>query len=138
MNYSYRNDLKIEFRAVPYTSDGTRVLEYRISPDQDLAYEENISWLWGLIKFKRKRKFSTKWVKAKQFIDYPSAYLYEEDHNYLPIFIRERKDLETYKYNYKTIGNFYDMIAKYDAKEKAEWQIKRNDYLNINNNEIWE
>lgn len=132
----FRRDLKIEFRAVPYASDSTHVLEYRISPDQDLTYYENVSWLWGLIKFKRKRKFSTEWVRAEQFLNYPSAYLYEEYHNYLPIFIRKRNDLELYKYNCKTIGDFYDMIDKNDAKEKAEWSKERNAHLN--NKGIWE
>lgn len=129
MSYKFRRDLKIEFRAVPYALDSIHILEYRISPNQDLTYEENVSWLWGLIKFKRNRKFSTKWIEAGQFQNYPSAYLYEEDHNYLPIFIREKNDLEEFKYKYKTIGDFYDMIDKHDAKEKAKWQIERDKYL---------
>ena len=57
-----KEDLKIEFRAVPYAS-GSRVLEYRISPEQDLTYYVEKSYLWGLIKFKSKCKYDTGWKR---------------------------------------------------------------------------
>lgn len=135
MSSTFRKDLKIEFRAVPYGSL-SHVLEYRISPDQDLTYEEYDSWLWGLIKFKRKRKFSTEWYTAHHFLNYPSACLHEKEDNYHPIFIDTIKELNEYKQKYKTIGDFYEMIDKWNEKEISEWSIKRMNYLE--NHNIWE
>lgn len=43
-----KDNLKIEFRAVPYAHE-EKVLEYRISPEQDLTYYVEVSYLWGLI-----------------------------------------------------------------------------------------
>ena len=131
MSFLYNNNLKIEFRAVPYASS-SHVLEYRISPDQDLIYEKHVSWLWGLIKFKCKCKFSTNWQRAYQFLNYPSAYLYDEGHNYLPIFIKDRKELEMFKFKYKTIGEFFAWRDKEDKREKDEWQIEHTNYLEEN------
>ena len=37
MSFWYQNNLKIEFRAVPYSIN--HAIEYRISPDQDLEFE---------------------------------------------------------------------------------------------------
>ena len=54
----YLPHLKIEFCAVPYSSE--HVLQYRISPDQDLSYEEEKNIL-GLFKIKLKKKFKTDW-----------------------------------------------------------------------------
>ena len=53
----YREDLKIEFKAEIFGSVGTyHVLMYRISPDQDLTYETEVS-IFGLFKIKLKRKY---------------------------------------------------------------------------------
>ena len=89
-DFKYTKKLKIEFRAVPYATD-KHVLEYRISPNQDLSYENEISWLWGLIKFKVKHKFETNWHREYKFLNYQSAYLYEQEHNYLTVFVDDRK-----------------------------------------------
>ena len=52
----YREDLKIEFKAEIFGSVGTyHVLMYRISPDQDLTYIEERSFLG--FKYKVKKKF---------------------------------------------------------------------------------
>lgn len=134
MNYSYRNDLKIEFRAVPYVS--LHVLEYRISPDQDLTYTKEVSLLWGLIKFSYKRKYNTSWRRAYRFRNYSGAHKHRENENYLPIIVWKRSDFDHYKMTYKTIGEFFEMIDYYDKKEKLEWRKERDEY--VENSRIWE
>jgi hypothetical protein len=63
----YRDDLKIEFKAVPYGSSGLyHRLMYRISPDQDLTYYKEYSFLG--IKFKLKKKFDTSWQNGWQYL----------------------------------------------------------------------
>ena len=57
-------NLKIEIRAFP-DEYGSRILEYRISPDQDLRYYKEHRWLWGLIRFGTIEKYSTDWIRPK-------------------------------------------------------------------------
>lgn len=130
----YFPHLKIEFRAVPYSSK--HVLEYRISPDQYLTYYVEKS-IFGF-KFQLKRKFKTNWHQPSVLINYPSAYLYSKESGdpYLPIFIKNKKDLEWYKEKFKTIGEFFKYIEENEAKEEAEWKKLRDEYLE--NNKIWE
>ena len=52
MSFYYNNNLKIEFRAVPYST--SHVLEFRISPDQDLNYEVEKSFFFVLNTRKRR------------------------------------------------------------------------------------
>lgn len=125
MSFWYNDNLKIEFRAVPYST--SHVLEYRISPDQDLNFEVEKSFLG--IKYKKKKKYSTSWREPQQFLNYPGACHYYEDDCYLPIFIRNKKDLEEYKAKFKTIGEFFDWLNKANQCEKDEWQIERTNYL---------
>ena len=133
MSFKYKDNLKIEFRAVPFST--SHVLEYRISPNQDLNYEKEYS-IFG-IKFKLNKKFSTDWHQPFYFNNHITAYLYNKDDstNYLPLFIDSRHELETFKLKFKTIGEFF---SYYDEKEKheiEEWTIERNNYLS--NNGIW-
>lgn len=134
-DFKYTKKLKIEFRAVPYAQD-KHVLEYRISPNQDLSYENEISWLWGLIKFKVKHKFETNWHRACKFLNYPSAYLYEQEHNYLPVFVDDRKELKKIQTAFSTIGEFFEYMENEDQKEIDKWQQDRNKYLK--DKLIWE
>ena len=91
MSFAYNKNLKIEFRAVPYST--SHVLEYRISPNQDLTYETEVN-IFGLFKIKLKRKYKTNWHQPTIITNYPSAYLYSKESGeiYLPFFIREKKD----------------------------------------------
>ena len=125
MSFLYNNDLKIEFRAVPYST--SHVLEYRISPDQDLSFETEESFLG--IKYKRKRKYQTNWHQPLIFLNYPGAYHETADDCYSPIFIRKKKDLEEFKIKFKTIGEFRDWQDKEIKRERNEWQIERTNYL---------
>lgn len=125
MSFCYNRNLKIEFRAVPYSST-SHVLEFRISPDQDLNFEVEKSFFG--IKYKKKNKYSTSWHQPMRFLNYPSAYLYDEEDCYLPIFVRTRKDLENFKSKYKTIGEFFDWIDRENKREKNEWQTEQANY----------
>lgn len=121
-------DLKIEFRAVPY--GGGHALEYRISPNQDLTYEKEVKF-FGLFKFKVKRKYETNWHRPCVFTNYPGAERYSKESGepYLPMFIYDKKTLKDIQYKFKTYGEFLNHINTYEAKEEAEWQKARNEYL---------
>lgn len=125
MSFWYNNNLKIEFRAVPYST--SHVLEYRISPDQDLNFEIEKSFLG--VKYKKKKKYSTSWRQPVKFVNYPGAYHYCEEECYLPIFVRDKNDFEKFKFKYKTIGEFFAWKDKADKHAKDEWQIERTKYL---------
>lgn len=125
MSFWYNRNLKIEFRAVPYSST-SHVLEFRISPEQDLNYEVEKSFFG--IKYKKTKKYETNWHQPVKFVNYPSAYLYDEENCYFPIFVSTRKDLENFKSKYKTIGEFFDWIDRENNREKNEWQTEQANY----------
>ena len=124
--------LKIEFRAVPFGSTGSHVLEFRISPNQDLRYYKEHHWFWGLIKFGTVAKYSTKWVQPTIFRNTPSSYknIEEDSYNYLHIFIRKKQDLEQFKNNYKTYGEFLKWYNEEDQKERIAYRKSRAEYEN--------
>ena len=128
MSFAYNKDLKIEFRAVPY--GGGHALEYRISPNQDLTYETEFS-IFGLFKIKLKRKYKTYWYKPYILVNYPGSEWYSKESGepYLPIFVNDQKEFKKIKSSFKTIGEFFDYYNKEEAKEEAEWQKARNEYL---------
>lgn len=124
----YRKNLKIEFRAVPYTSS-SHVLEYRISPEQDITYKKEYS-IFGF-KFYLNRKFDTCWKQPIWFCNYSwDKFFTEESRCWTPIFINSKQHLREYKIKYKTIGEFYDYLKEHDDKEKQAWEIHRQKYLN--------
>lgn len=129
----YREDLEIEFRAVPY--GGKHVLEYRISPDQDITYKKTFKFL--CIEFNIKKKFNTNWYKACEFLNWPglSNSSWDKSEGYLPLFIHKKSDLVWYKYTFHTIGDFFKYIEEKDAKEMAEFEKEREEF--INKNKIW-
>jgi len=123
-------DLRIEFRAVPYT-DTSRVLEYRFSPNQDLSYKKEYWWLWGLIRFSLNKRYSTKWryfevFKHRLFANYKSK---DSKDNYLPIFCNTQKELDWYKTAFHTYGEFFTHIEKGEEEEKKKYDIAREKYL---------
>lgn len=131
----YQDNLKIEFRAVPYSSmSDSHVLQFRISPEQDLTY--NKEYLFFGFKINIKKKFKTNWHDATRCLNYPSAYLYEESEVWgHPIFVYSKTQLDVYKYKYKTIGEFFKQLDKENSKELQEYKIKRDNYLT--NKTIW-
>lgn len=129
----YRNDLKIEFKAEIYGSVGTyHVLMYRISPDQDLTYTEERSFLG--FKYTVKKKFDTSWHKAYQYLNYPSARLYDEPQTN-PVLMNKLEEFEEWKSNCKTMGEFFDRLDKINEKEIEEWKRDREKYLG--NTKTW-
>lgn len=124
----YRNDLKIEFKAEMYGTSGTyHVLMYRISPEQDLNYIEERSFLG--FKYKVKRKFDTSWHEVYQYLNYPSASLCDEPQTN-PVLMRDYEEFKQWKTSCKTMGEFFDRLDKINAREIAEWEQDREKQLN--------
>ena len=128
MSFAYNKNLKIEFRAVPYST--SHVLEYRISPDQDLSYETEVS-IFGLFKIKLKRKYKTNWHQPCTFVNYPGSERYSKESGepYLPIFVHDKDEFKKIQSSFKTIGEFFDYVNEVESKEEAKWQKARNEYL---------
>lgn len=122
----YRNDLKIEFRAVPYASE-SKVLEYRISPNQDISYRTEVSFFG--IKFKRKKKFKTNWHRPYEFVHIQYNPPDDEEHCWIPIFIDNKSELESYKVEYKTVGDFFAWLDDVNTTNKSKWKKAWIDYL---------
>lgn len=131
MSWKYKDDLKIEFRAIPYGT--AHVLEYRISPYQDLNFKVEKSFLG--FKYTKKDKFKTNWHRPLRFRNYSISYRYEENDCYYPISIYNIDDLRYYQNKFSTIGEFFDYINEYEESEKAKWRIERDKYLQ--KNKIW-
>lgn len=129
----YRNDLKIEFKAEIYGSVGIyHVLMYRISPDQDLTYTEERSFLG--FKYNVKKEFDTSWHTAHQYLNYPSADLYSEPQTN-PVLMKTQKEFEEWKSNCKTMGEFFARLDEINEKEIEEWKRDREKHLN--NTKTW-
>lgn len=124
----YRNDLKIEFKAETYGSLGRyHVLMYRISPDQDLTYTEERSFLG--FKYNVKKKFDTSWHKAYQYLNYPGACYYDEPQTN-PVLMGNFEEFEEWKTSCKTMGEFFDRLDEINKQEIEEWKIDREKHLN--------
>lgn len=122
-------DLKIQFRAVRYGLTDTRVLQYRIDPEQDLSYTTQVKYLFGLIKFNVKKKYSTEWHTPEYFIgtevdESKSHYL-----NWRPFWIKSQEDLDSFKKKYKTFGEFEKHISQLSAEGEKKWNSGRKEFL---------
>ena len=130
-----KNDLKIEFRAVPHlSSEGEvlfRSLQYRLSPNQDLYYYKYHSLFWGLIKFRWRHKYSTDWIDVRVFHDWEKSYRYDlyNDLNYTSIFIDLQSELDHYKNAYKTYGEFMKYLDSINNPRMNNYMEKRISYL---------
>jgi hypothetical protein len=123
----YRNDLKIEFKAESYGSSGRyHVLMYRISPNQNLNYTEERSFLG--FKYKVKCKFDTSWHEAYQYLNFPSSCQYDEPQTN-PVLMKEHEEFKKWK-SCKTMGEFFDSLDKINEIEINEWKRDREKYLN--------
>lgn len=127
-HFKYFPELKVDFRAVPYASK--HVLEYRINPNQDITYYQEIS-VFGLFKFKIKRKFDTSWKQPYLFHCSCTSKYYPEDNdmNYMPLFIYRKSHLDEYKRDFKAIGMWMKWMDKKEEEEKAKYKYERNAYL---------
>lgn len=125
-----KDNLKIEFRAVPYVHE-TKVLEYRISPEQDLTYYDDVNLLWGLIKFKRKKKYSTKWKQVQEFhcsflSQYNDVYHWL---NYVPIWCNNQETLNWFKRTFETYGAFEKYVADRERAEYEKYWLRREKHI---------
>ena len=112
------NDLKIELRAIPVTEKAW-TLEYRLSPDQDLSYEVEHNWLWGLIKFKTKHKYLVMWEEVTYVYYHGHSYMYDinsNNHIKLPVSCKTKEEFEAYKEKCKTFGDLKKCIAEIERK----------------------
>ena len=124
----YRDDLKIEFKAEIYGSSGTyHVLMFRISPDQDLTYYEERSFLG--FKYNVKKKLDTSWHKVYQYLNYPSACECDEPQTN-PVLMRDYEDFEKWKKSCNTMSEFLDRLDEINKQEIEEWKLDREKYLN--------
>ena len=125
-----KENLKIEFRAVPYASN-SRVLEYRISSEQDLTYYVEKSYLWGLIKFKCKRKYNTSWKRISIFKCGLTSHYYDINKwlHYMPIFCDNQETLNWFKRTFETYGAFERYIVEREKPEIEKYWKNRNKYL---------
>lgn len=125
----YKDDLKIEFRAVFYTGN-YHVIEYRISPDQNLKFKRKFKLFW-LIPVYIPWKFNTKWHQPYRFRCGMCSEQYPEhdDYHFSPILISEKSQLEKFKNTYKTIGEFYKYLNEKEEAEYAKYREVRAKYL---------
>lgn len=125
-----KDNLKIQFRAVPYAHE-SKALEYRISPNQDLTYYEDVRYLWGLIKFRRKREYDTNWTSIRIFVCNLTSHYYDVDDewNYMPIWCNTQNTLNWYKRTFDTFGAFERYISDKEKREMEKYWVKRNKYL---------
>lgn len=131
----YKNDLKIELKAEIYGPLGTyHVLMYRISPNQDLNYIEERSFLG--FKYKVKKEFDTSWHEANQYLNYPGSCKHDEPQT-LPVLIKEYEEFEEWKTNCKTIGDFFARLDEINKQEIVEWKIDREKQKHLNECKTW-
>ena len=123
----YRKDLKVEFKGRAYGTSGTyHVLMYRISPDQDLTYTEERSFLG--FKYKVKKEFDTSWCEAYQYLNYPGSSHHDKPQTN-PVLMRGREEFEEWK-KCETMGEFFARLDKINEREINEWKQDREKYLN--------
>ena len=118
-----RDNLKIEFRAVPYAHE-EHVLEYRISPDQDITYYKE-KRLFGIFKY------STSWQEIKVFECGLTSHYYDVDKwlNYMPIWCNGQDTLNWFKRTFQTLGAFEKYIAEREKPELERYWRNRKKYL---------
>ena len=124
----YKNDLKIEFKAEPYGRSAIyHVLMYRISPNQNLIYHEEHTFLG--FKYKVKKKVDTSWHRAVQYLNYPLSERYSEPQTN-PVLLENIEEFEEWKTNCKTMGDFFARLDEINTKEIEDWKQNRKKYLN--------
>lgn len=118
-----RDNLKIEFRAVPYAHE-EHVLEYRISPDQDITYYKE-KRLFGIFKY------STSWQEIKVFECGLTSHYYDVDKwlNYMPIWCNGQDTLNWFKRTFETFGAFEKYISEREKPELERYWRNRKKYL---------
>ena len=126
-----KNTLKIELRAYPISAE-TRVLEYRVSPNQELTQEIEKKYLFGLIKIKKRKKIDTSWIRPKRSLKL--EFLEFDDYtNWCDISCDGQYELNRFKTKLKTLKDMEEFLNNEKDKAYEEWIKKREIYLkNIN------
>ena len=127
-----KRNLKIELRAVNYSDRSTyHVLEWRISPEQDVRYYKEHNWLFGLIKFGSVVKANTKWHMPYVFrgTACSECYAEDDDYHYSPIFIDSKEELRELSEKLKTYGELSDWINETESKEVCKYRAARKKFL---------
>lgn len=120
----YRDDLKVELRAVPYHNN-RHVLQWRIDPNQNLEYT---SKFFGITITK---KYNTDWHQPKIFrfnpiLDSPR---YSEDDYYKYILFNKKEEFEQYKKHYKTFKELFDHFYEYEEWDRRRYKEAHERYL---------
>lgn len=136
-----KKDLKIELRGVWYSSARiNRVLEYRISPDQDLSIRiEPRNVLERIEKFllpwKYESKWSTDWFRVQVFSKNNSdmgSREFENDYNWGPYWIYKKEQFEKLKEDLKTYGDLKEMVDKWNNEMWSVWKRERDKWMKEN------
>ena len=127
-----KNDLKIELRSALYTSsDDSRVLEYRISPEQDITYYKEVK-LFGMTLFKLRRKYSCEWVRPYVFWTSDVVAQLQCNPDIHPIWLHSRHEFENFKMTINTYGDMMNLIKKMDNEASKKHNEMRKEFLNKN------
>ena len=125
-----KRDMKIELRAVVYVrGNSQRVLEYRISPDQDTSVEvEPANW-WERLEKKLfpdayKVFISSEWKQPIVFFEHPimGQYDYYDDFNWGPVWVNSESSFNKMKENLKTYGQLRDWLDAWNEKGRKNWE----------------
>lgn len=124
-----KENLKIQLRAVKFST--TRVLEYRLDPDQDLSYEKFPHTFWGHMMKKLFPKkyighFDTNWHQPELFAnEYVGLYEYNYYLNWHPIWCRDQETLNMFKNKFKTYGDIMAYVNDRNKGSYERWKIAR-------------
>ncbi len=125
-----KRNLKVEFRAVNYTSSSdVHVLEWRISPNQDVRYQK-IYKIFGF-EIRQTVKCSTKWHQPRLFrCDIISETRPENDeYNFGPVFVDTSEELSMWANKAKTYGELSDLLNERVTREHEKYRVKRKKFL---------
>lgn len=132
-----KDNLKIQLRAVPY-ANYSKVLEYRIDPNQNITYEkESLNFFERILKklgFKFIRKYNVGWKQPRKFSNPLTMELYDfrDDFNWGPIWCDNQDSLDYYKRMFKTYKDLQDYLTEVNTKGYENWKKARTEYLNRN------
>lgn len=120
----YRDDLKVELRAVLYDKN-RHVLQWRIDPNQNLEYT---SKFFGITVTK---KYDTDWHQPKIFkfnllLDSPR---YSENDYYKYILFTKKEEFKQYKKHYKTYKELFDHFSECEEWNKRNYKEAHERYL---------
>ena len=132
-----KRNLKIEVRAVIFLKGhDNRVLEYRLSPDQELTEKIEPSNALEAVEriflpWKYEKKYDSYWIQPKVFQEniIMGHYEFENDWNWGPVWVRSQKQFEEMKEMFKTYGDLEDWFENRNQEGRKKWAKARDEYL---------